>query len=626
MTGAPSDDVGDKNEADEGKDFFSQVNRWIDLGTKVNQTILENAVDFLAKPDKRADICMSALESLSKSLVSGKSEHIDKLVDNQLSLMIKQIELTESLVSRLCGEKVKPIVTPSVSDRRFIDEAWETNPLFDYIKQSYLLNSKALETMVDCLDLSEDDRERVNYYTRQVSSAMSPTNFPATNPEVLRKTAETRGENLYKGISMLIEDQQKSAEFLNICMSDKQGMVVGENLAATPGKVVFENELMQLIQYNSATSHVRTVPMLFVPSWVNKYYIMDLREKNSMVKWLIEQGYTVYMISWINPTPQKCDFSFDDYAGLGLMTAIQQVKEQASVDQVHLAGYCLGGILVSAMVGYLEVIDDKSVATATSFASALDFKGSGGMSLLLDEITIARTNQIVKENGYLDGRTLSFGFCLLRENELYWNYYVQNYLKGERPSAYDILYWNTDSTNVCAPVHCFVAEDLYERNALIKPNAVQILGRPIDMRNVTTPMYLLTSEKDHIVKWESVFRSVSHLDSAPVKFVLAGSGHIAGVINPPSSNKYHYYINSEQPEKAEDWLDGAFKQDGSWWPDWQRWLLEYSGPVVDARVIDEACVVEDAPGRYVKCRLDEMKTTAAEEKAVVPVSRDIKAA
>ena len=588
-----------------GFDFFSQINRWIDLGTQVNKRLVENAVDFLAKPDKRADICLSAMESLSKSIMSGNSEPVEKIIDNQLTLMVKHIELAETLIARLSGEKVKPVVSPSISDRRFIDEAWESNPLFDFIKQSYLINSRALETMVECLELSESDRERVNYYLRQVSSALSPTNFPATNPEVLRKTAETRGENLYKGIQMLIEDQKKSAEFLNVCMSGSDGMVLGENIAATPGKVVFENSLMQLIQYAPTTSHVRTVPMVFVPSWVNKFYIMDLREKNSLVKWMLDQGFTVFMISWLNPTAERCHFSFDDYVSDGLLAAIDQAKRLAGAEQVSVAGYCLGGLLVSATTAYLAAREDSSIATATTFATAIDFRNSGGMDVLLDEITVARTNQIIRENGYLDGRTLSFGFCLLRENELYWNYYVQNYLKGERPSAYDILYWNTDSTNVCAPVHCFVAEDLFKENKLVKPGVVKVLGTPIDLSAVQTPSYLLGSEKDHIVSWESVYRSAAY-PGGPVRFVLAGSGHIAGVINPPASNKYHYYTNSRRPDAPEDWLDGAFKNDGSWWTDWRQWLLEFSGPLLDARDIDSSVVIEDAPGRYVKCRLDDM--------------------
>lgn len=594
-----------KSEQDSSGDFFSQIGRWIDLGTKVNKTLLGNAVDFMTKPDSRVDICMSSLESLSKSLLSGKSSNVEKLIDNQLSLMTKHIELTEAFVKKLAGEeKVAPVVVPSVSDRRFIDDAWQSNPLFDYIKQSYLLNSKALENMAECLDLEEDDKDRVNYYLRQVSSALAPTNFPATNPEVLRKTAETRGENIYKGINMLIEDQQKSAEFLNVCMSDVDGMTLGENLASTAGKVVFENDIMQLIQYQSSTSHNRQIPLLFVPSWVNKYYILDLRQKNSLVKWMVDQGFTVFMISWVNPKPGHCSFSFDDYVSDGLLTAIEQAKSICDAEQVNVAGYCLGGILVNSTLAYLARKKDHSIAAATCFATTLDFKNSGGLSILMDEITVDRTSNIIRENGYLDGRTLSFAFCLLRENELYWNYYVQNYLKGERPSAFDILYWNSDSTNVCAPVHCFVANDFFAQNGLIQANKITILGEKISLEDIQTPSYILASEKDHIVKWQSSYRT-TELVSGPRKFVLAGSGHIAGVINPPAGNKYYYYTNDNLVSDPEDWIDSAFQHQGSWWGDWQRWLLDYSGPLVEARQIDADRVIEDAPGRYVKRRLDD---------------------
>lgn len=596
------------NETEGG--FFDQLDRWLDLGCEYNKTLVDDALDYMSKPGRRVEGVLDTFSSLSESVLSSGPNATEKVIQNQLSLMERQLQLTESMFKKLDGKKVKPVATASVIDRRFLDDEWEDNPVFNYIKQSYLLNSQALTNLADCLELDEANKEKVAYYLRQLSSALAPTNFPMTNPEIIRKTKETKGENLYQGIKQLLEDKSKSGDYLNICMSDDKTFELGENLAATPGKVVYENDLMQLIQYEPTTAKVREKPLLLVPSWVNKFYILDLRQKNSYVKWALDQGLTVFMISWRNPDASFREIAFDDYLQDGLLTALEKVKAICNVTQVNCAGYCLGGILLAIALAYLAKIDDKSISSATYLAASLNFENPGDVRALIDDTTIKSIDKVLDEDGYLDGRELAVTFCMLRENELYWNYFVQNYLKGERPSAFDILYWNTDSTNVPAKAHKFVLHDLHCGNGLMHKNQVTVLGESLDLSLVKTPVYVLGAEKDHIAKWQSAY-SATQLQGGSRRFVLAGSGHIAGVINSPESNKYHYYTNRSLPQDPEDWLDNAFKHEGSWWTDWYQWVKRKSGNLREARQIDSQSVIEDAPGRYVKVKLEDINVKKA---------------
>lgn len=587
-------------------DFFSRLGKLLEAGCDYSESVIEDSLETLFKPGRRVNALLDNMAALSQTVIQNSPLVTEKLVENQVDLMSKQLELAESLFARLAGEESKPVIRPSITDWRFADESWEKNPLFDFIKQSYLLNSQALDRLVDCLGLDRESHDKITYCTRQLSSALSPTNFVLTNPEVLRAIAETKGENLINGIRQLIEDRSRSGDFLNVCMSDHDKFKLGENIATTPGKVIYENRMMQLIQYQATTSHVRETPLLMIPSWVNKYYILDLRQKNSFVKWAVDHGFTVFMISWVNPDGAYRNVGFDDYMIEGLLTAVSQVKEATGSERVNAMGYCLGGILLAATLAYMARTGDDSIASATYLTTSLDFRDPGEISVLIDELVLEGLQDMMDETGYLDGRTLAVAFSLLRENDLYWNYFVLNYLKGQRPSAFDILHWNSDSTNIPAATHKFVLNELHEQNGLMKRNQIKLRGKPLDMSKVKTPVYVLATEKDHIAKWHSTY-SATQIQGGPVRFVLAGSGHIAGVVNPPAANKYHYYINRHLPADPDDWLDGAFKHTGSWWNDWYRWTRRRSGTLTEARTIDPERVIEDAPGRYVKVRLDDVK-------------------
>lgn len=595
-----------------GDGLFSELGKWMGLALECNKTLVEGALEEITKPHKQVEAALGSLTSFAQSLLNCDPLCIEKLFDNQIELITNQLSLLESTVERMAGRKADPVIRPSIHDRRFIDDEWTDNPFFDFIKQSYLLNNQALTNMVDCLSLSAPDKEKVGFYVRQVSSALAPSNFPLSNPEIVRRIQESQGASLIKGVEQFIEDRKKSGDFLNVCMSDNESFVVGENLAYTRGKVIFENSLMQLIQYAPTVDQVQEVPLLFIPSWVNKYYIYDLREKNSMVKWALDKGFTVFMISWVNPDAQYRDLGFDEYLQLGLFKALQQVKQISGAPSVNCAGYCLGGALLAAGAAYLGKNNDPSIQSATYLATSFDFTDPGDLRVMLDDFVIGGVSQDLQEHGYLDGRALAVSFSMLRENELYWNYYIQNYLKGERPSGFDILHWNSDSTNLTASMHEFVMRRLVSGNAFMSGEGFRVLGQTVRLSDIQIPVYILATEKDHIARWQSCYAGIG-LHAGSTRFVLTGSGHIAGVINPPSGNKYHYYTNNQLATDPEEWLDGAFKHEGSWWPDWNNWLLQHAGATRASIAVDSGRAIEDAPGRYVKRRLDQDQSGFTEQ-------------
>jgi polyhydroxyalkanoate synthase len=585
-------------------DWFSQCARIVDQVCEVQKTLVDDLFDQLqggGVSDKTVDTTTECCRGLYRCAATNPG----RMVEIQINYWQNQLKLCNNLVLKLAGEKVEPMVRPKVGDRRFIDSAWEENVLFDFIKQAYLL---AAENMLSCVENIEaiDSRssERLQYFTRQIVNAMAPTNFALTNPEVLRKTVETNGENLLNGLRMMVEDKKKSADLLNVCMSQPNGFELGSTLATTPGRVVAENPLMQLIQYQPSSAQVRKTPLLLIPSWVNKYYILDLTEKNSLVKWLTDQGHTVFMISWANPDASFRSVRFDDYMQQGPLAALDVIEHITGERQVSAMGYCLGGILLAATLAWCDGARERRFASATYFASSIDFSDPGDIGVLVDESMIESVERKMQSRGYFDGRLLSAGFNLLKENDLFWNYYVLNYLKGERPAAFDLMHWNSDNTNVPAATHRFIMRELHMSNRLMHPEGLTLNGRAIDMRNIVTPTYVLAADKDHIARWRSCY-AATQLQSGSNRFVLAGSGHIAGVINPPASGKYYYYVNPETPPLPDDWLDRAFKCEGSWWIDWQSWQQEHAGDWVAPREIDAATVIESAPGRYVRDRLDE---------------------
>ncbi len=586
-------------------DWFSQYGSIIDKICEFQKGVAEELFDRAQGSSDAQKIVVETATECCRSFYDGVARNPARIVEQQIDYWQSQLRLSNQLLLRLMGEDVEPVARPKVGDRRFLDSTWEENALFDYIKQSYLLASDNLLECVSNLDGVEDQhRERLQYYVRQAVNALAPTNFVLTNPEVLRKTLETNGENLLQGLQMMVEDKKKSAEILNVCMSKPDAFELGKNIATSPGAVVAENELMQLIQYTPATETVFRTPILLVPSWVNKYYVLDLGEKNSFVKWLVEQGHTVFVISWVNPDSSMRATRFDDYLRLGPLAAVDIIERLTGEWQVSAIGYCLGGILLACALACCDSSGQQRFASATYLASSIDFHDPGDIGILIDERAVGAVEEYMRDTGFFDGRMLSVGFNLLKENDLFWNYYVLNYLKGERPAAFDLLHWNCDNTNVPEATQRFIMRELHLHNRLAKQSELTLNGQRIALRDIATPTYALAADKDHIARWHSCY-AATQLQNGEVRFVLAGSGHIAGVINPPSANKYYYYVNPENPALAEEWLDSAFKIEGSWWPDWAAWQSQFAGEQVPARAIDGKSIIEPAPGRYVKRRLDE---------------------
>ena len=529
-----------------------------------------------------------------------------RLVEAQVALWQDYAKLWESTARRMAGEAVEPAVTPDPGDRRFTDEAWSENPLYDHIKQSYLLASKfMLSTVRETEGLDAHTAHKVDFYTRQFIDAMAPTNFAATNPEVARRTVETGGENLVQGLSNMLEDLERGQGRLRVRMTDLEKFKLGENVAVTPGKVVFENDLMQLLQYAPATETVRRRPLLVIPPWINKYYILDLRPKNSFIKWAVDQGHTVFVISWVNPDERLADKRMDDYLLEGPVAALEAIGQATGESRVNAIGYCLGGTLLAATLAYLKAADRRpAIESATFFTTMVDFAEPGELGVFIDEEQLALVEESMRDKGYFDGAKMAEAFNLLRANDLIWSFVINNYLMGKDPFPFDLLYWNSDSTRMPRAMHSAYLREMYQHNRLREPGGITLDGVPIDLTTIDVPVYILSTREDHIAPWKSTYAATS-LYSGPIRFVLAMSGHIAGVVNPPSANKYGHFTG-ELADTPDAWLEGATAHEGSWWPDWDAWVSEHGGGEVPPREPGAGALpaIEDAPGRYVKVRIE----------------------
>jgi len=545
----------------------------------------------------------NAFLEMSQRLMSNPG----RLVEAQLSLWQDYMRLWQSTAERFTGGNPEPVAEPAPGDHRFKDPAWHESTLFDFIKQSYLLTARWLQTTVHATDgLGAQDARKVDFYTRQFVDAMAPTNFVATNPEVLRTTIESGGENLVKGLQNLLDDLERGKGRLMIKMTDMESFKVGQNLAVSPGKVVFRNDLIELIQYAPATAQVKRAPLLIMPPWINKFYILDLRPANSFVKWATEQGHTVFVISWVNPDGHLAAKSFDDYLLEGPLAALDAIEQATGEKEVNLVGYCLGGTLLAATLAYMAAKGDNRAKSATFFASMVDFKEAGELSVFIDEEQLVSLEEKMKKHGFLEGADMATTFNMLRANDLIWSFVVNNYLLGKEPFPFDLLYWNSDSTRMPAAMHSFYLRTMYQQNKLCQPGGITLAGTPIDLRQIKTPCFILSAKEDHIAPWKSTY-AATQLYSGPVKFVLAASGHIAGVINPPSKSKYGHWVNENSPPypaSPDDWFKGATSRDGSWWPDWNVWVSQYSGGEVEARQPGggKLPALADAPGTYVLVR------------------------
>ncbi len=525
-----------------------------------------------------------------------------RFAESQGTLLRSYAELWNNTVRRMFGENVAPVAEPEAGDSRFKDPEWSANPYFDFWKQAYLVTAKWAEDMLHNTDgLDDRTRQRAEFYLRQVASALSPSNFPLTNPEVLRETLATNAENLVQGMSLLAEDMRKSGDLLKISQTDATAFEVGRNLATTPGKVVFQNDIFQLIQYAPTTDQVREIPLLMVPPWINKYYILDLTPTKSQIKFLVSQGLTVFIISWVNPDASLSHKSFEDYMQEGILTAADAVKRETGVDKVNVVGYCVGGTLLATTLAYLGARGEDLVNSASFLATQIDFKLAGDLLLFTDNEQLEALNELMSERGYLDGSRMANVFNMLRPRDLIWPYIVNNYLLGKKPFPFDLLYWNQDSTRMTAANHNYYLREFYNENRLAKGD-LTVAGTRLDMHKVKLPVYELATKEDHIAPARSVYAG-SLLFGGDVEFVLSGSGHIAGVINPPDKMKYQYWTSAKRPKTLEAWQATAKEHPGSWWPHWAEWLHKHSGEWTVAREPGERLgVIEDAPGAYVKAK------------------------
>lgn len=541
-----------------------------------------------------------AFTSLSEQLLSDPeklSNSTTQFWEEQLNLWEKWINSDPTVVKKPDIEKV---------DSRFRSKLWDTW-LFDYVRNAYLLTAEHLQKTVNDIDsLDERTARKVKFFTKQYVDAMSPTNFAALNPDVLKATVDSNGGNLLSGLNNLLDDLKKGKGELAIKMVDPNAFELGKDVATTDGKVVYQNELMQLIQYQPTTKSVLETPLLIIPPWINKYYILDLTPRNSFIKWAIDQGHTVFVISWVNPDARHAHKTFDDYLVEGPLAALDVIDKRCKTNTTNLVGYCLGGTLTAVLLGWLKSNkQEKRVNTTTFFTSMIDFNEPGELGVFVDPEGVDALEKRMASKGYLEASEMASTFNMLRSNDLIWSFVVNNYLLGKDPVPFDLLFWNSDATRMPAKMHSYYLRNMYIHNKLREPKGLTIAGRSIDLSSVTTPCYFISAKDDHIAPWKSTF-SGAKLFGGKVRFVLGGSGHIAGIVNPPVANKYCFWANDELTHDAESWLQNADRFDGSWWSDWSVWISSQGSRTVNARKIknNRTNPFEDAPGSYAKLRLD----------------------
>lgn len=583
----------------EATQFFEEM---ANVSAKAQQMMMDFVAStpanlgMISEPEGIMRSATSFWETLTKAWASADPM---QLIDMQKQWVEDAMSLWGGFAS---GEKAE------IKDRRFSGEAWEEVPVFDLVRRSYLLASDYLTRSLDAFPgLDDDDRDRLRFQAKQFIDAMSPSNFAALNPEVLAEAQATNGQSLINGLTHMLADLKRG----QITMTDESVFEVGVNVAATPGKVVFENRMFQLIQYTPTTDKVHEIPIVFFPPWINKYYILDLTDKKSLIRWLVEQGFTVFVVSWKQASAEHSNIIIDDYVKDGMETAIETVREICGVKSVHTVGYCVAGTTLSAALAYFEAKGKADmVKTATFFTAQVDFTEAGELLNFITPEMIGTISRLTEEKGYLDGRWLAVSFNLLRPTDLMWNYVVNNYLKGQKYKPFDLLYWNSDPTNVPGTWFLAYLHDFYKDNLLVQPGGISIDNVPIDLKKVKTPLYIQAGRDDHIAPAVSCYK-LTRAFSSPYRFILAGSGHIAGVINPPSAKKYQYWSLADDtpvPDTLNAFLEQASETPGSWWGDWNAWLSPQSGKQVKAREPGshpDYPAIEPAPGRYVRERVSD---------------------
>ncbi|MCZ8314989.1 class I poly(R)-hydroxyalkanoic acid synthase [Phreatobacter sp.] len=520
----------------------------------------------------------------------------------QTEIATRYMDLWSKSLKSMAGEAVEPAAKPDPRDPRFRDPQWEKNPFFDFLKQFYLVTTGLAEKFVTEAELDAHLKHKAAFYAKQIANALSPSNFVVTNPELLRETISSNAENLVRGMKMFAEDIERGGGDLKIRQSDDSQFALGVNLAMTPGKVVFENDLIQLIQYEPTTPSVGKIPLVIVPPWINKFYILDLTQEKSFIRWAVSQGLTVFVVSWVNPDQRHAHKSFDDYMLEGPLAAFRVAGEITGEPKVHAIGYCVGGTLLAVALAYMAARDIDMVETATFFTTQVDFTYAGDLKVFVDEEQIQTLEKRMAQTGYLEGKQMANAFNMLRSNDLIWSYFVNNYMKGKQPMPFDLLFWNADSPRMPAANHSFYLRHCYLQNDLSQGRMV-VAGETLDLKTVKVPVYNLAAREDHIAPARSVFVG-SQCFGGPVDYVMAGSGHIAGVVNPPEKKKYQFWTGGRPEGAFEDWVAKAEEHPGSWWPHWREWIRRHDGNEVPARRLGSNAhpPIEEAPGRYVKVK------------------------
>jgi polyhydroxyalkanoate synthase len=553
---------------------------------------------------KEAETQVTPIDQVTKTLAAVAQSYLaqpQKLMEAQTQLWNSYGQLWQNAWSKALGTPTEPMASPAHNDKRFKDKDWQENTVFDFLKQFYLISANWAQDFVRNADgLDDHTRQKAKFYVEQILNALSPSNFPVSNPEILRATLASNGANLIEGLKHLEQDMASPDGRLRIKQSDTTAFEIGKNIATTPGKVVFRNDTFELIQYSPSVQRTYEIPLLIVPPWINKFYILDLNPKKSFVRWATEQGLTVFMVSWVNADETQGRKSFSDYMREGFLEAVQAVQDATGAEKINTIGYCIGGTMVAAALGYMAAKNDNRVNAATFFTTQVDFEKAGDLRVYVDDEQVKWIEQRMEEKGYLAGSRMADAFNLLRSNDLIWSNVINNYMLGREPTPFDLLYWNADSTRMPAGVHSFYLRECYLANKLAQGKMVLENVR-IDLKKVKVPVYNLAARDDHIAPLPSVF-SVGRFFGGETKLVVSGSGHIAGVVNPPEARKYKYWTNDSSADTLDNWFKTATEHHGSWWPDWADWITTRSGAKVSAPIPGDGKLepLEDAPGSYVR--------------------------
>ncbi len=601
-------DEKDASDADdmmaEGLAAFEAFSKTMMAAGTQAQDAMSGALSGLAAPQDPPDPDPFGLTPDFTEVFGKIASNPEQILKAQGALWQGYSTLWANTLKRAAGQPSEDTVKPAPGDRRWRSADWSENLVFDLIKQTYLLNANWLNGLVaGAEDVDPATRKKVAFFTQQMTDAFAPTNFAMTNPDVLRETMYSKGENLKKGMENLARDMKKGDGSLKISQTDTEAFEIGKNVATAPGKVVYENEIMQLLQFSPSTKTVYTRPLVIFPPWINKYYILDLRPEQSMIRWLTDKGYTVFLASWVNPDKSLKDKGFEDYMQGGIFASLEAITAATGETKINTVGYCIGGTLLASTLAYMAAKKDTRIASATFFAAQSDFKKAGDLLVFCDEAGLALVEKRMDEaDGVLDGAAMAETFNMLRANDLIWSNVISNYMLGKSPKAFDLLFWNADSTRMPKALHLYYLRTFYNQNAFAKGQMV-LDSVKLDPGSISVPMYVQSSRDDHIAPYESVYRGAK-LYGGKVRFMMSGSGHIAGVINPPVAKKYQHWTNTALPDTVEEWMDGAVEHKGSWWPDWHSWLKTKSGKKIPARTPGDGDlpVIEDAPGRYVKVK------------------------